>query len=203
MDYADLLLALCPFPWVDLRSPAPPLDGVTVPTPAICRRVFGLGQCESFYRSMASVAESGARTCPYGFSVWLVQLPRSSIALSGIAAPNVSSDPDRTHKLGKAAPRSVLDAKEIESYIARLKTGIAELSPESSTLPSANEALHEVRRLNGMVKVITERLSSQKKNDRRAPDENIVRAWKASEMISLHLDALDVLANEALLQKTP
>jgi two-component system sensor histidine kinase VicK len=61
------------------------------------------------------------------------------------------------------------------------------------------EAIHEVRRLNGTIKNIMERTcAKQSPGSPENANQDHVRAWKASELVSLSFDAMDVLVNPSL-----
>lgn len=62
------------------------------------------------------------------------------------------------------------------------------------------EALHEIRRFNQIIKTNMERVCTKNSPDGRTPDKaptDFVRVFRASCLISVQLDALDLLANPA------
>ena len=64
--------------------------------------------------------------------------------------------------------------------------------------------LHEVRRLNSTVKVIAERVCrNEAQNDPEQANPDLVRAWKATELISYQLDAMDIYANPEIVRAIP
>src|ERR1035438_4042969 len=124
MDVLERIAALsCPFPLVSIDKPLVPQPGQHYPTPKFCRKVFAQGKCEQFYRSLKKTNEP--TQCPYGFSVWPIQLGASSLAVTGlIAAPRLGGDSERLRArehpenkiAGEAVPRW---AKHVSAVVAR------------------------------------------------------------------------------------
>ncbi|WP_240360612.1 sensor histidine kinase [Pyxidicoccus caerfyrddinensis] len=199
-NFEDLLLTLSPYPVVRLSDVQLPVDGALVPAPPYCRKVFPLGKCQEHYKSLAASKETGTRTCPYGFLTQRTQIGDCEIALTALLTPEAEG----YRKLKKDAPASNISAKLLEEKIRRFSDAANQLVRISRKGGNSYiEALHEVRRLNQTVKVIMERSVMALKEGRPVLQGDIVRAEKASEMMSLHMDALDLLANPSLLEKAP
>jgi signal transduction histidine kinase len=97
-----------------------------------------------------------------------------------------------------ATDRVVHWIQSTREMLKRLQTS------ERETVSSHLEALHEVRRLNQTVKVVMERVCNRTTSGQpESAEPDFVRAWKASLLISHHLDALDILANPTIQAAVP
>jgi len=186
-----------PYPLVQLEAPTPPKNGLQYPAPKICAKVFSRGDCERFYRSLDPAGPR--QQCPYGFSVWPLQLGDNRVAITGlIAAPRFGSDRERLR--AKEYPHNRVWSDAVTTWIRNveeiLKDGDVEREEEFSR---RLDALHEIRRFNQIIKTNMER-ACEKESSTGDPDDapvQLVRAYRASSLISLQLDALDLLANPA------
>src|SRR5580693_6197155 len=95
MNVLERIAAVCsPYPLVDLDAPGVPEPGQFHPTPKLCTKVFGRGQCEQFYRSLHEANERCQ--CPYGFSVWPVRIGSARLAVTAVVgAPRLGGDAER------------------------------------------------------------------------------------------------------------
>jgi signal transduction histidine kinase len=93
----------------------------------------------------------------------------------------------------------------VESWISKISVVNEELSrKQREALQTQMHALHEVRSINQTIKATMERLcenSAHGDPENATPD--LLRAWKASELISLHFDSLDLLTNPVLSEVRP
>lgn len=199
----NALLLTSPLPTV-LLSPgviAPPIDGTLISTPTFCRRLFGEGRCVAFYESLAKEPAGASYVCPHGFSVRTVDLGTQKIALTGLLVEGTHAG-TRSKRLTQKFPASRIQKDVLETHATRLREAATRLDSADPN-SKRTEALHEVRRLNQVVKVIMERACKIVDEGKAPPSRDIMRAWKASEQMSLHMDALDLLTNPTLYAQTP
>jgi light-regulated signal transduction histidine kinase (bacteriophytochrome) len=192
----ELIEESSPFPIVDLRRPSVPRAGLLFEVPKVCARVFPKGQCEAFYRSLPD--DSTRRQCPYGFSVWAVALPDARLAVTAVVgAPRLGGDVERQR--AKEYPENKVAATKVATWVARMSKLLAEGdAARNEEFSRRLEALHEIRKLNQIIKTNMERVCTKQSPNPNDPDEapaDLVRALRASGLISVQLDALDLLAN--------
>jgi signal transduction histidine kinase len=119
------------------------------------------------------------------------------VAIAGlIGTPRFDNDLERLR--GKEYPQNRVLAEAVSSWIRQVgdivQRGDVEREEEFSR---RLDALHEIRRFNQIIKTNMERVC-EKESPSADPDEapvELVRAYRASSLISLQLDALDLLAN--------
>jgi signal transduction histidine kinase len=190
----DIIKDASPFPLVDLSEPTVPRPGLIHPTPKFCEKVFPKGKCAAFYKSATPGA--GRQQCPYGFTVWPTTIGTQKLAVTAlIGAPRLGGDDERMR--AKDFPENKVDAEAVDAWIRRmvkiLREGTASREDEFAR---KLDALHEIRKFNSIVKTSMERAcdaASPSDPDQAPPD--LVRALRASSLISGQLDALDLLAN--------
>jgi|GEM_PF-3844013 len=209
-EIIDAILRTSPLPVVALSNISLPKDGTLVPTPSRCKKVFPLGKCQVHYESLAKTDSAALQPCPYGFSTKKIQIDNQSMAMTSLipVSRNMPLD-SKSKRLLKDAPASGISQQNIELVASRLvETAhrVSLLINESDS--SHTDALHEVRSLNQTVKVVIERIELALKDKRSALQietllHDVVRAGKASELMSFHMDVLDMLANPALMQIAP
>ncbi len=194
----ELALESSPFPTVDLAAPGVPDPGLVFETPKLCRKVFSRGDCARFYESLRGT--SGRKECPFGFSVWPGVLGNSPIALTGvIATPRSGSRQERLR--AREVPNNHVAADAAERWLERLGRLVTEGDQARDREFSRRlEALHEIRKLNQIVRTNMERVCTEQSADKNDPDSaprDLVRAHRASSLISVQLDALDILATSS------
>lgn len=198
-----MLLAASPVPSVDLSASELPRDGLLITRSKFCDRRFG-PECKRHYAALATGPKLIPVQCPFGFASIALPDAGPGFALTGfVPFPRIGGDAERAR--AKECPSGRVDTGVLVAWSKSLASAQALLRErESQALSSHLEALHEVRRLNHTVKVIMERLCTKAApgNPDRAPSD-LVRGWKASEMISHHLDALDILSNPGLAETPP
>ncbi len=192
----DLLRSSSPFPTVDPKAPNVPSPGIVIATPTFCSKVFGRGKCAGFYREMAEGEPGGPRQCPYGFAAWRRDVAGGSFVVTGLVpAPRMGGNAE-AQRAG-TFPASKVRREAVQAWLEEAVKLVQHLDEAArGEVGRRLRALHEVRRFNQVIKTVMERSclnESPADPDKASPD--LVRAWKASELVSVHLDALDVLAN--------
>jgi signal transduction histidine kinase len=200
VDIADILeriaVASSPYPLVDLDQPSVPEPGRHYPTPKVCKKVFGRGECARFYASLRD--DGGRHQCPYGFSVWPMGVGSRRLAVTAlVGAPRLGGDAERLR--GKEYPENRAPAEAIPAWGRAIHSLVVAGDAErEAEFTRRLEALHEIRRFNQVVKVNMERAcEAESPDDVDAATIELVRAHRASVLISVQLDALDLLANPA------
>jgi len=189
-----IAVACSPYPLVDLGNPAIPDPGQTYSVPRICRKAFASGRCESFYRSLDG--QTDRCQCPQGFSVWPVTIGTSRFAVTAvIGAPRLGGDAERAR--AKEYPHNHVAADRIPEWAQRTASLVATGEENRDReFASRFDAIHGIRRLNQIVKTNVERVcNSESPDDPDEAREELVRAFRASSLMSFQLDALDLLAN--------
>lgn len=93
----------------------------------------------------------------------------------------------------------------VDRWVQRLPAvarGVDSAMSERST--GVFGAMHEIRSINSTIRTVMERVCLRQSPD--SPDSaepDLVRAWKASELISNQMDALDILSNPRIVQARP
>jgi signal transduction histidine kinase len=192
----QIAIASSPFPIVDLTSPEPPSSGLHYPRANICNHQFSKGRCREFYSKLKT--DFKPTQCPYGFTVWPLLLGTKPLAITSvIASPGLGGDAERARI--QEFPKSRVDPSRVKAWgeaIQRLITN-GEKEREEEFVRRL-EALHEIRRFNQIIKTNMERAcENESPNDLDSATVELVRAHRASGLISLQLDALDLLANPA------
>jgi hypothetical protein len=186
-----------PFPLVDLDLPHVPVNGLHHPTPKFCHKVFRHGECERFYRGLDRAA--GRQQCPYGFSVWPARIGPSRVAVTGlVGAPRLGGDDER--RRAKEFPENKVAAEAVGKWTIEIGAIISQGDLErEQEFARRLDALHEIRRFNQIIKTNMERACTNKSTTGDPDDApaELVRAHRASGLISVQLDALDLLANPA------
>ncbi|MDR0965162.1 MAG: hypothetical protein LBM75_01415 [Myxococcales bacterium] len=194
IDEMSLFSVLSPLPWTNLAHPGIPIPGILMSTPSICSKKFtcGDGKCRKHYEDL-KISEEGVVTCPFGFGSYKFIINDDLFAFTGFVSSPRSNSISR--RRGKEFPKNRFNPDELKQIISRIQNIINEASLSSQV--EHLEALHEVRRLNQISKVILEGL------ERKPPSGDkidLTRALKATELMSLHLDALDFVANPDLIK---
>lgn len=190
----DIVRDASPYPLVDLVAPDIPGSGLSHHTPKFCSRVFPKGRCAAFYREVDF--EEPRVQCPYGFSVWPTSIGTHKVAVTAlVGAPRLGGDDERLR--AKEYPENKVDARAVENWISRMRKIVREgSSARDDEFARKLDALHEIRKFNSIIKTSMERACD--KASPADPDQapvDLVRALRASSLISGQLDALDLLAN--------
>lgn len=196
MDILERIAFACsPYPLAILDDPVLPIAGRYHPLPRICARMFPRGECERFYRALSG---EGRAQCPYGFSVWPTKIGDTRVAVTSVVgAPRMGGAAERLR--AKEYPHNHVDAESIPSWLGTVaeivKQGDVDREEEFAR---RLEALHEIRRFNQIIRTNMERACyAQSPDDPDDAPVELVRAHRASALISVQLDALDLLANPA------
>jgi signal transduction histidine kinase len=136
--------------------------------------------------------------CPFGFSVWPIKIGDTRLAITAIVgAPRIGGDAERLR--AKEYPQNRVDAAAIAPWVRAISDIVARGDVErEEEFARRLEALHEIRRFNQIVRTNMERACyEQSPEDPDDASVELVRAHRASALISVQLDALDLLANPA------
>jgi Histidine kinase-, DNA gyrase B-, and HSP90-like ATPase len=192
----EVAIASSPYPLVSLATPQVPRSGLHYPAPKICHKVWAKGHCLRFYRSLPN---DGARhECPYGFSSFRFQVGTAHLAATGIiSTPRAGSDSERAR--AKEYPLNRVAETEVQEWVKTINEIVRDGDKQREQEFSRRlEALHEIRRFNQIVRTNLERTCLEESPlDPDAARVDLVRAHRASALISVQLDALDLLANPA------
>jgi signal transduction histidine kinase len=185
-----------PFPIVDLSTPELPASGIHYPRPNICNEKFSRGRCRIFYSTLK--AEPKRTQCPYGFTVWPFALGSKLIAITGVVSTPGLGGLEEKARI-QEYPKSRTNASRVERWIETIQSLIVNGDKErDDEFVRRLEALHEIRRFNQIIKTNMERACAHESpDDLDSATLELVRAHRASGLISLQLDALDLLANPA------
>lgn len=187
--------AISALPIVDLREIGPPVDGVLIRVPDICRRKWDSGQCQEHYRRLATEAGiSGQQVqCPHGFASVASSVKGVAYAITCfVPFPRIGGDQER--RMAKQFGDNKISADALDRCMTQLSQAIARLERlERDAIQKQAFALHEIRKLNRSVKHGAERMSAQYPDDR-----DLLRVSKAAAMMSYQLDVIELLADEAL-----
>jgi hypothetical protein len=198
MDVLESVAIACsPFPLVQLDNPSVPLPGQHYATPRFCQRAFPKGECEKFYRWL-SANGGGRHQCPFGFSVWPATIGKTRLAVTGLVGwPRIGGAEERLR--AKESPQNHVEAGAIPEWVKSISDMVTRGDLErEQEFARRLEALHEIRRFNQIVKTNMERAcTSASPEDPDAAQVELVRTHRASSLISVQLDALDLLANPA------
>lgn len=158
--------------------------------------MFRRGECSKFYRSLQ---DDGQRhQCPYGFSTWPITLGSRRLAVTAlVGAPRLGGNAERLR--AKEYPESRAPADSIPAWSRAMHSVVVAGDVErEAEFTRRLEALHEIRRFNQIVKINMERAcDAASPGDPDLAPVELVRAHRASVLISVQLDALDLLANPA------
>jgi light-regulated signal transduction histidine kinase (bacteriophytochrome) len=156
--------------------------------------MFQRGECAQFYRRLRG--QSGRHQCPYGFSVWPLPIGAKQFAVTAlVAAPRLGGAAERLR--GKEYSENRAAADSVTAWARAVHDLVAAGDIErDAEFTRRLEALHEIRRFNQIVKINMERAcGNESPEDPDAATIELVRAHRASVLISVQLDALDLLAN--------
>lgn len=193
-ELIPLLASFLPLPTVALDSIGVPRDGLVVGCPTFCRRAFNKGKCTAHYERLRSVAQSAEPIeCPQGFFSSTFNLSGQKYAFTSfIPTPRVGTK--RAAERSKKFPENRVSKDRVRLFVDSL--AMAELSVSkllTNELAARLHPLHELRRINSTIKTILERTCRRhSSSDPESAEVDLVRAWKASELISHQLDSLDV-----------
>lgn len=199
----QIIAATCPFPLVDLGSPRTPRRGISIPCPKHCPTPLE-PNCLAHYSALRQVPPGTPVPCPGGFASIPFRLGERLFAATGLVLfPRLGSPKERAR--AKQYPRSHVATADVLEWVKASGEELGSLGGQvRAALSSHMEAFHEVRRLNQVVKGVMERVCMEERpGDPETATPDLVRAWKASELISHQLDALDLLANPHLVDARP
>lgn len=193
------LLALTPFPLVDLAAPSSPTGGAYFDAPAECRRRFS-DECRAHYANARLLAnQSRLCQCPRGLATYPFNIGDRAFAFTAfIPFPRLGGGRE------KYAAKKFRDLHVTSEAVARAAQTLIGLSRkfENVIVEAAKKhshALHEIRKLNRIVKQEAERFCKEKSPlDADQADPRIVRIRKAAEIMSYQFEIIELLANQNL-----
>jgi hypothetical protein len=80
------ILGLSPYPWVDLKDPSCPNNGIHIAAPNFCKSHFGKGDaCKNHYEKLSKTGVNNELVqCPYGFASQKAFIDGRNIAITSI-----------------------------------------------------------------------------------------------------------------------
>jgi hypothetical protein len=212
-------------PIVDLQKPGLPQNGVLITLSETCRKNYSKGPaCKQHYEALARENHDRKKLvqCPYGFASIGFRAGDVSAALTGfIPSPRLGGPAERI--LAKRHKEIKLDTEVVFDSILKLKEvghRYQEIDMEArQRLYSVEEevkkrldevelkvsqkfsmALHEIRKLNRTVVQTAERMCLEERpSSPESASPAPVTIWKTAEMMSKQFDAIEILANESLI----
>lgn len=225
MSQFDKISHFSRLPIVDLQNPGLPHNGVMVKLSETCRKNYFKGDaCKKHYDSLAegSYDRKTLVQCPYGFASIEFHAGDVSAALTGfIPSARLGGPAERIlakrHKEVKVDSEVVLDSilklkevgrryQEIEAEARQRLYSVEEEvkkrldEVELKVAQKFSMALHEIRKLNRTVVQTAERMCLQERpSSPETASPALVTIWKTAAMMSKQFDAIEILANESLI----
>jgi signal transduction histidine kinase len=191
---------LSALPFVDLHRVALPQDGLLIPLPDACRRNFARStKCKEHYEALAKRSAGSVVQCPFGFATYPIFRDPLRIAFTGfVPFPRRGGEAERA--LAKRYPQHHVAEASLKKAADAVLSAVDRLGQlETEAVKGHSMALHEIRKLNRSVKQTAERLCrDQDAEDPEAASPELVRIWKAAELMSQQFDVIEILANESL-----
>ncbi len=170
-------------------------DGIYCNVPMFCKNNFGKNDhCIKHYQNSFS-RKGEFIECPFGFSSFFVSYKDINYSLTCfIPFPRQGSAKEKEH--AKKYPNNKYSRENITYLNSILYSIIDGLdNKEKEIFENYSKALHEIRKYNRTIKQISEVLS---KNDN--DNQDLLRIYKASELMSKQHDIIEILANDSLLK---
>lgn len=166
-------------------------DGFGIALPSFCReRLAGNDkQCVAHYRALAGGTEQ-FRMCPYGFTSYPVKLEQATVIITGIVAtPRFDDAKERARAKQFPEVRVSRDSVlSVASFYKRLEESIRRI--EEGARRRLPQALHELRKLNAIVKANVEKLGGDD-----AVSAEVKSISGAAQIMSNIFDVVEALAN--------
>lgn len=204
MNKQDLLSSLSPLPIVNLSAIDTPSSGLMIRTPEFCKRAFAKDvACRQHYEEIAAQRsfQNGEIQCPHGFATRKVTTSRGDFALTSfVPFPRLGG------RLESARAKSNKGNKIASTEVSKASRSLLDVateldSVERKTFDGVSAGLHEIRKLNREVKQSAERMClRENRDDPTLANPEIVKIWKASEMMSSHFNIIELVANETLMR---
>lgn len=191
-----------PLPWVkDVHYP--PQDGTLQAVPSFCKSK-DRDRCRKFYEEIRSA--EGFHTCPYGFAAFRFNTGSSSITFTCLRVSGHVNKKQLSKRLGSddvpvfqpsSVQRLATCLQDPDSLNARLATAQETVERTTRFIYST---IHEIRRLNGLIKAVSERLSRVLGNFRADSDLHKAQSaqttiFQTSALVSIRLNAFDFQVN--------
>ncbi len=188
-------------PIVDLDRIGPPIDGTTHSAPGCCAKFYSRSaKCYDHYSALkASKHDNELVQCPYGFASYKLTLGATTVGMTGfVPYPRIGGANERQR--AKDYPHN----KIVRTALGRINTALKHFDEkfreiEKTLIERYATALHEIRKLNRVVKQQAERIC--RKESPEKPDQankSVVRIWKSAELMSQQFEIVEVMANEEL-----
>jgi signal transduction histidine kinase len=194
------LLSLSPFPLVDLESPASPSQGAYFSAPAECVKRFGKDPaCRAHYDELRASGVGALAQCPYGLASYPFRVSDRTYAFTAfVPYPRLGGSRERA--AARHHPELRVDAEAVK--LAAVKVSSLSVKLDKVVIAVAQKhsrALHEIRKLNRVIKQESERLYREATTtDGDDADRRILKVFKASEIMSRQFDIIEILANQDL-----
>ncbi|HEY5536090.1 MAG TPA: ATP-binding protein [Ignavibacteria bacterium] len=182
-------------PIINTSTPEKVYDGIYCKTPTFCKNIFSRNdKCIEHYQKSIE-RKNEIIECPFGFSSFFVTYKEINYALTCfIPFPRQGSLQERQH--AKKYPDNKYSRENITYLNSILHSVIDHLdTKEKEIFENYSKALHEIRKYNRTIKQISEVLL---KNDNE--NQNLLRIFKASELMSKQHDIIEILASDSLLK---
>lgn len=194
MSNIDILKSFSILPIVDLDNIHLPSDGLIYEVPKDCKINFQKNNiCRRHYEKLIDKESLILEQCPFGFSSFVIKTEKINFAFTGIIPfPRLGGELEK--KCAKKFPRNKISIDSIHKISLALDNIYKNLNEITQDIISnSSKALHEIRKLNRVVKQNSEKLYKKDESNR-----TLLTIWKASEMMSQQFDVIEILANENL-----
>ncbi len=190
-DIKDLSL----LPITNTRNPERIIEGSICEIPIVCKNKFSNTDiCKKFYKSNSDISNSFLE-CPFGFSSYFHNYNSIKYALTCII-PFPRQGSNKEMEQSKKYPNNKYSREDIITYDNKFVNIVSTVDKkEKDIFENYSKALHEIRKFNRTIKQISEVLV---KND--SDNEQLLRIYKASELMSKQHDIIEILANDSLLK---
>lgn len=194
MDKKELFSKFALLPVVNLNDIHCPLSGLKMKTSKDCTINYHKNSvCKLHYESILNMNTFEIKQCPYGFSTMAVISDKAKIALTGFV-PYPRLGGEKETKLAKKYPENKIEIQSIKDNIKILNDVYIHFQKiTKDIIDNSSKALHEIRKLNRIVKQTSEKLHARDKENKM-----LLTIFKAAEMMSQQFDVIELLADENL-----
>ena len=199
MNHSAEIVAISPLPIVILGRGGLPNSGALVPLSAFCiRRYSESSACKDHYAKMIDQPLGQCVECPHGLSTCSMEIGSTKYAFTGfIPFPRQGSDQERI--VAKSLPEHKIATSALHRYAECLQNVYDNLlTAGEAVIRQYSFALHEIRKLNRTIKQTSERMQMKDYDWSKSADDDLIRVFKASEMMSTQFEVVEVIANEGL-----
>jgi light-regulated signal transduction histidine kinase (bacteriophytochrome) len=167
-------------------------DGYQVEAVSFCRERLARGEssCLAFYSRAQGIAASGFRMCPFGFTSLAVTTKSGVVAITGVVA-TPRFDDSKERERAKSFPSVRVSRKAVLQMADSIVSMDIEWQRiQEETRKKLPQALHELRKLNAIVKQGAEKLAA-----RQAGPEVAENVAGAAQLMSNIFEVVEVLTN--------